>query len=71
MERTYSGLKRQGRPDGDTLAVIGEVLSQRWRAAAKLSPTRLFWQAPARWLQLAIPLEVRPYQRTRGGRLIK
>jgi hypothetical protein len=74
MGSTYNGLKRLWRPGEETLEVISGVLSQHWRAAAKLSPSRLFWQAPGRWLKvqaLPVPLEVRPYQRTRGGRLIK
>ncbi len=72
MGRTYNGFKRLWRPGGDTLEAISEVLSQRWRAAAKLTPTRLFWQAPGRWLTVQPQaLEVRPYQRTRGGRLIR
>jgi hypothetical protein len=75
MGRTYNGFKRLWRPGEETLEVLSEVLSQRWRAAARFTPSRLFWQAPARWLKtqsLAMPLvEVRAYHRTRGGRLIK
>jgi hypothetical protein len=74
MGRTHNGLRRLWQPGEETLDVIREVLSQHWRAAAKLSPTPLFWQAPGKWLKvqpLAVPLEVRPYHRTRGGRLIK
>jgi hypothetical protein len=74
MGRTYNGFTRLWRPGGETLEVISEVLSQHWRAAAKLTPTRLFWQAPGRWLKVqppALPLEVPAYHRTRGGRLIR
>ncbi len=72
MGRTYNGFKRLWQPGGETLEFIGEVLSQHWRAAAKLAPTRVFWQAPARWLKAQpLPLEVHAYHRTRGGRLIK
>jgi hypothetical protein len=74
MGRTYNGFKRLWRPGEETLEALSEVLSQRWRAAAKLTPTRLFWQAPVRWLKaqpLAMPLEARAYHRTRGGRLIR
>jgi hypothetical protein len=74
MGRTYNGFKRLWQPGEETLEALSEVLSQRWRAAAKLTPTRLFWQAPGRWLKtqpLTVPLEARAYHRTRGGRLIK
>jgi hypothetical protein len=72
MGRTYNGLKRLWRPGEETLEFISEVLSQRWRAAAKFTPTRLFGQAPGRWLKAQpLPLEVQAYHRTRGGRLIR
>lgn len=74
MGRTQKGLQRLWRPGGETLEVIAGVLSQRWRAAAKLTPTRLFWQAPARWLQAdRVPLAApgRPHHFTTGGRLIR
>jgi hypothetical protein len=74
MGRTYSGLGRLWRPGGERLELIAEVLSQRWRAAAKLTPTRLFWQSPGRWLKPdAQPhrVEARPHHFTTGGRLIR
>jgi len=74
MGRTYTGLKRLWLPGGDTLEVIAGVLSQRWRAAARLNPTRLFWQAPARWLKADnVPLarEGEPHHFTTGGKLIR
>jgi hypothetical protein len=74
MGRTYNGLRRLWRPGGETLEVIAEVFSQRWRAAARLTPTRLFWQAPTRWLKvepLSLTGEVQPHHFTNGGKLIR
>lgn len=72
MGRTNKPLARLWRPGGDTLEAIAGVLSEHWRAAAQLTPTRLFWQAPARWLKVEpVTVTVRPHHFTRGGRLIK
>lgn len=73
MGTRNKGLGRLWRPGGDPLEVIAGVLSEHWRAAAQLTPTRLFWQAPARWLKVVEPLTVtvRPHHFTTGGKLIK
>ena len=70
MGTRYTGLKGLWRPGGDTLEAIAGVLSQRWRAAARFNPTRLFWQTPARWLKAdSVPSE--PHHFTTGGKLIR
>ena len=73
MGRTNKGLGRLWRPGGDTPEVIaGEPYPEHRRAAARLTPTRLFWHAPARWLKvdpLTAPLQ--PHHFTTGGRLIR
>ena len=72
MGRTYKGLGRLWRPGGDTLEVIAGVLCEHWRAAAQLTPTQLFWHAPARWLKVGPPTAtVEPHHFTTGGRLIR
>jgi hypothetical protein len=72
MGRTYKGLERLWRPGGDTLEVIAGVLGEHWRAAAQLTPTQLFWHAPARWLKVGpVTATVQPHHFTTGGRLIK
>ena len=74
MGRTYNGLRRLWRPGGERLELIEEVLSERWRAAAKLTPTRLFWQSPGRWLNPDAGPDspgARPHHFTTGGRLIR
>lgn len=66
--------KGRWRPGGETLEVITAVLSEHWRSAAKLTPTRLFWQAPARWLTVETlpPAAIgRPHHFATGGRLIR
>lgn len=72
MARSYDGLKRLWRPGGETLEAIAEVLSERWRAAATLTPSRLFWQAPARWLKTPPPAGgLTAHHFTTGGKLIR
>ena len=73
MKDTQNGLRRLWRPGGEALETIAGVLSERWRAAAHLSPSRLFWQAPARWLKSggARISTLKPHHFTTGGKLIK
>ena len=74
MGKTNQGIRRLWQPGGETLDVIAGVLSDHWRAAARLAPTRTFWQAPARWLRSAGPLAVGTpvrYHFTSGGKLIR
>lgn len=72
MGRSYNGLRRLWRPSGETLEAIADVLSQRWRAAATFTPSRLFWQAPARWLKSAPPVSgPTAHHFTTGGKLIR
>ena len=72
MGRSYNGLKRLWRPGGETLETIAGVLSEHWRAAAQLTPSRLFWQAPARWLKAAPPVSgLSAHHFTTGGKLIR
>lgn len=47
----YNKLRRLWRPPGEALEAISSVLSEHWRAAAKMRPARLFWPSPARWLR--------------------
>jgi len=49
----YNKLRRLWRPPGEALEAISSVLSEHWRAAAKMRPARLFWPSPARWLRAA------------------
>ena len=72
MGRSYNGLKRLWRPGGETLEAIAAVLSEHWRAAATLAPSRLFWQTPAHWLKAAPPVSgLTRHHFTRGGKLIR
>ena len=50
----------------------GGGLSEHWRSAARLAPTHLFWQAPARWLKAGpVPVTLRAHHFTSGGRLMR
>jgi|GEM_PF-2945744 hypothetical protein len=72
MGRTNKGLGRLWRPGGDTLEVIAGELSAHWRAAARLTPTQLFWHAPARWLKVEpLGATLQPHHFATGGRLIR
>jgi hypothetical protein len=74
MGRTTNGLRRLWAPGGERLEAIAEVLSEHWRAAAKLTPTRLFWQVPGRWLKIdpnPTAPDGRPHHFTTGGKLIR
>ena len=73
MRKTDNGLRRFWRPHSETLETITEVLSQRWRAAARLHPAR-FWPTARRWLKaepLAPPPAAEPHHFTTGGKLIR
>ena len=47
----YNKLRGLWRPPAEALEAISSVLSEHWRAAAKMRPARLFWPSPARWLR--------------------
>ena len=72
MNNTGNGLRRFWRPPSETLETITEVLSQRWRAAARLHPGR-FWPTARRWLQAdpPAPPPAEPHHFTTGGKLIR
>jgi len=67
-----NGLGRFWRPQSETLETITEVLSQRWRAAARLHPAR-FWPTARRWLKSEplAPPAAQPHHFTTGGKLIR
>ena len=72
MRNTDDGLGHLWRPHSETLQTITEVLSQHWRAAARLHPAR-FWPTARRWLK-ADPLTPPPAEShhfTSGGKLIR
>jgi hypothetical protein len=70
MGKTHDGLRRLWRPGEETLEAIAGVLSEHWRAAARLSPA--LWQAPARWLKSSTSAtELDPHHFTTGGKLIR
>ncbi len=72
MGKTPEGLARLWRPGEDALEAIAAVLGKHWRAAARLTPSGPFWQAPGRWLKSSdrvTPLA--PHHFTTGGRLIR
>ncbi|MBS0379453.1 MAG: hypothetical protein JSS29_13265 [Proteobacteria bacterium] len=72
MGKTPEGLKRLWRPGGEALEAIGDVLGKHWRAAAGFTPSRLFWQAPGRWLKSnAGVTPLGPHHFTTGGKLIR
>ncbi len=72
MRKTDQRPGRLWRPHSETLETIAEVLSQHWRAAARLHPAR-FWPSARRWLKAetlaAEPAE--PHHFTTGGKLIR
>jgi hypothetical protein len=72
MGNTDSGWRGRLRASGETLDMVGSGLSEHWRSAARLTPTRLFWQAPTRWLKAApVAVTLRAHHFTSGGRLIR
>ena len=66
------GWRGRLRSSGETADLMGAGLSEHWRSAARLAPTRLFWQAPARWLKAgSVTVTLRAHHFTTGGRLIR
>jgi len=72
MRKTDQRPGRFWRPHSETLDTIAEVLSQRWRAAARLHPAR-FWPSARRWLkaETLTPEPAEPHHFTTGGKLIR
>jgi hypothetical protein len=75
METMYGALKRLWRPGEEALGAISDVLSQHWRAAARMRPHELFSSAVP-WLRsspepAAVPVPVPVHQAASGGRLMR
>ena len=72
MRKTDNGPGRLWRPHSETLETITEVLSEHWRAAARLHPAR-FWPTARRWLKAdpLAPPPAEPHHFTSGGKLIR
>jgi len=75
METMYEALRRLWRPGEDALGAISDVMSQHWRAAARMRPHELFSSAVP-WLRSSpgpvpavIPVPV--HHAASGGRLMR
>jgi hypothetical protein len=75
MDTMYEALRRLWRPGEEALGTISDVLTQHWRAAARLRPHELFSSAVP-WLRsgagpAALPVPVPAHHAASGGRLMR